>query len=81
MKDSDKWLYANPALAIAGLVIGYTKDHIDDQGRGLVLNDKNFLDGYHIINIDCGMALRNRSSRLACLRLEDEQVFYESLEQ
>ena len=68
-------------IYVLGHIFTQRLDHIDDQGRGLVLNDKNFLDGYHIINIDCGMALRNRSSRLACLRLEDEQVFYESLEQ
>lgn len=67
-------------IYVLGHIFTQRLDNVDDQGRGLVLNDRNFLDGYHIINIDCGMALRNKSSRLACLRLDDEEVFYESLE-
>ena len=46
----------------------------------MVLNDSDFLGEYHIINIDCGMALRNKSSRLACIRLEDEKIYYEALD-
>ena len=67
-------------IYVLGHIFTQRLDNVDDQGRGLVLNDRNFLDGYHIINIDCGMALSNKSSRLACLRLDDEEVFYESLE-
>lgn len=50
-------------------------DCVDEEGRGAVYNRKDFF-GYKIINIDCGMALKNKSSRLACIRLEDEEIFY-----
>jgi len=36
--------------------------------------------GYHVYNIDCGMALKNKSSQLACMRLEDGELFYVPLE-
>ena len=67
-------------IYVLGHIFTQRLDSVDDQGRGIVLDDKNFLDGYHIINIDCGMALRNKSSQLACMRLEDEKIFYEALD-
>ena len=48
---------------------------MDSDGRGVVYYNKNF-KGYRIYNIDCGMALHNKSSQLACIRLEDEKIFY-----
>jgi serine/threonine protein phosphatase 1 len=67
-------------IYVLGHIFTQRLDHVDEQGRGLVLNDKEFLGEYHIINIDCGMALRNKSSRLACIRLEDEAIFYEGID-
>ena len=67
-------------IYVLGHIFTQRLDSVDEQGRGVVLDDKNFLDGYHIINIDCGMALRNKSSQLACMRLEDEKIFYEALD-
>lgn len=67
-------------IYISGHIFTQRLGNVDEEGRGLVYFDKDFRDGYHIINIDCGMALRNKSSQLACLRLEDEEVFYEGIE-
>ena len=65
---------------VLGHIFTQRLDNFDDQGRGKVLLDNDFLGEYKIINIDCGMALRNRSSQLAALRLDDETIFYEPLE-
>ena len=67
-------------IYVLGHIFTQRLDNIDDEGAGMVLNDPDFLGEYHIINIDCGMALRNKSSRLACIRLEDEKIFYEALD-
>ncbi len=60
-------------------ILGHTftqrLDCMDSDGRGVVYYNKNF-KGYRIYNIDCGMALHNKSSQLACIRLEDEKIFY-----
>ena len=54
-------------------------DCVDKYGRGLIYENNDFM-GYHIKNIDCGMALRNKASQLGCIRLEDERKFYVYLE-
>lgn len=65
---------------VSGHIFTQRLDNVDEEGKGLVYNDKNFLGEYHVINVDCGMALRNKSSQLACMRLEDEEIFYEALD-
>lgn len=67
-------------IYVSGHIFTQRLDNVDEEGRGLVLDIKDFLGQYHIINVDCGMALRNKSSQLACLRLEDEEIFYEQFE-
>ncbi len=67
-------------IYVLGHIFTQRLDNIDEEGAGMVLNDSDFLGEYHIINIDCGMALRNKSSRLACIRLEDEKIYYEALD-
>lgn len=67
-------------IYVLGHIFTQRLDNIDEEGAGMVLNDPDFLGEYHIINIDCGMALRNKSSRLACIRLEDEKIYYEALD-
>lgn len=62
---------------VSGHIFTQRLENVDEEGRGLVLNDDNFLNEYHIINLDCGLALRNKTSQLACMRLEDEKVYYE----
>lgn len=48
---------------------------MNNQGQGKIFYSNNYR-GLDIINIDCGMALNSRSSRLGCLRLDDMQEFY-----
>lgn len=74
-------IYTNKKyIYVSGHIFTQRLDNVDEEGRGLVLNDEAFLDEYHIINLDCGLALRNKTSQLACMRLEDEKIFYESPE-
>ncbi len=81
VKDLNEKLFPNKKyIYVLGHVFTQRLDNVDEMGRGIVLNDSNFLGEYHIINIDCGMALHNKSSQLACIRLEDEKIFYEALD-
>jgi len=80
VSDLNRKIFPNKKyIYVLGHIFTQRLDNIDEQGGGLVLNDDSFLDDYHIINIDCGMALRNKSSRLAAIRLDDEKIFYEAL--
>ncbi len=65
-------------IYIAGHTFTQRLDCLDENGRGKVFHSKDYY-GYQVYNIDCGMALKNKSSQLACMRLEDEVIFYESL--
>lgn len=68
-------------IYVSGHVFTQRLGCVDAEGRGLVYDDKEFLGEYHVINLDCGMALCNKSSRLACIRLDDGEIMYESLEE
>lgn len=68
------------AIYIAGHTFTQRLDCIDTKGRGMIYHNRNY-QGYHVYNIDCGMALMNKSSQLACLRLEDKEEFYVPLEE
>ena len=63
---------------IVGHIFTQRLSCMDNRGRGKIFHSKNYR-GLDIINIDCGMALNSRSSRLACLRLDDMEEFYISL--
>lgn len=65
---------------VAGHTFTQRLDCTDDLGRGIIYRNNNHC-GYKVINIDCGMALKNKSSQLGCLRLEDGAEFYISLEE
>ena len=79
MELKEKIFPNKKTIYVSGHIFTQRLGNIDEEGRGLVYDDKNFLEGYHIINIDCGMALQNKSSQLACMRLEDEKIFYEGI--
>lgn len=78
-ENKDK-LYPNKRnIYISGHTFTQRLDCIDDLGRGLIYHNSDYY-GYHVYNIDCGMALKNKSSQLACMRLEDGEQFYIPLE-
>lgn len=62
-------------IYVGGHIFTQRLDCTDESGRGVIYHDKNY-HGYHVYNIDCGMALMNKASQLACLRLDDESEFY-----
>lgn len=78
-ENKDK-LYPNKKnIYISGHTFTQRLDCIDELGRGLIYHNSDYF-GYHVYNIDCGMALKNKSSQLSCLRLEDGEEFYIPLE-
>ncbi len=78
-ENKDK-LYPNKKnIYISGHTFTQRLDCIDELGRGLIYHNSDYY-GYHVYNIDCGMALKNKSSQLSCLRLEDGEEFYIPLE-
>lgn len=79
LDGNDKKLFPKKSYTyIFGHTFVQRLDCVNEEGKGEVYSRKDFF-GYKIINIDCGMALKNKSSRLACLKLEDESVSYISL--
>ena len=50
-------------------------NHVDQEGRGKIFKEKRYR-GYRIIDMDCGMALNSKSSRLGCMQLETGQEYY-----
>ena len=48
---------------------------MDENGKGCIYRNDSYC-GYKVIDVDCGMALNSRSSRLGCIRLEDNAEFY-----
>lgn len=80
IRENAEKLYPNKkAIYICGHTFTQRLDCIDELGRGLVYHNTDY-HGYHIYNIDCGMALNNKSSQLACMRLEDGEIMYVPLE-
>ncbi len=63
---------------VVGHIFTQRLNHVDEYGRGLIYKQKKFR-GYRIIDIDCGMALNNKSSRLGCMQLETGEEYYVSL--
>ncbi len=47
----------------------------DEDGHGIIFKSKKYR-GYKIIDMDCGMALNNRSSRLGAMQLETGEEYY-----
>lgn len=62
-------------IYVGGHTFTQRLDCMDEKGFGKIYHNKNY-NGFHVINVDCGMALKNKSSCLGCLRLEDDKEFY-----
>ncbi|MBQ7833029.1 MAG: fructose-bisphosphatase class III [Lachnospiraceae bacterium] len=80
IRENHEKLYPNKkTIYVSGHTFTQRLDCIDELGRGLVYHNPDYY-GYHVYNIDCGMALKNKSSQLSCMRLEDGEIFYIPLE-
>ena len=60
---------------VVGHIFTQRLNHVDEKGRGKIYKKKKFR-GYRVIDLDCGMALNDRSSRLGCMILETGEEFY-----
>ncbi|MBR1472216.1 MAG: fructose-bisphosphatase class III [Lachnospiraceae bacterium] len=60
---------------IVGHIFTQRLNHVDQEGRGKIFKEKRYR-GYRIIDMDCGMALNSKSSRLGCMQLETGQEYY-----
>ena len=70
--DHTQWPFCYKRdIYIVGHVFTQRLGHVNEEGQGMIFKGK--YRGYHIINIDCGLALRSKSSRLGCLQLEDSE--------
>ena len=62
-------------IYIVGHIFTQRLNHVDPEGRGKIFRASNYR-GYHVIDLDCGMALNSRSSRLGCMQLETMDEYY-----
>ena len=78
-KDTDERPLAYKRdIYIVGHIFTQRLNHVDEKGRGKIFECKKYR-GYHIVDMDCGMAINSRSSRLGCRLLETGEDFYVSL--
>ena len=77
--DRSQWpFFYKRDTYIVGHVFTQRLGHVNEEGQGNIFKGK--YRGYKVINIDCGLALRSKSSRLGCLQLENEEETYVTLE-
>lgn len=69
-----KFAYDNETY-IVGHIFTQRLGQMDENGNGVVFRCENYR-GYSVIDVDCGMALNSRSSRLGCLSIDTDEVFY-----
>ncbi len=62
-------------IYVFGHIFTQRMNSVDENGKGLIYRNRNYR-GYNIIDIDCGMALNNKSSQLACICLDNQKEFY-----
>lgn len=60
---------------VVGHIFTQRLGQMDDEGKGCVFKHDNYR-GVKVIDIDCGMALNSRSSRLGCICLDTQEIFY-----
>ncbi|MBP5194415.1 MAG: metallophosphoesterase [Lachnospiraceae bacterium] len=60
---------------IVGHVFTQRFNYLDERGKGRIFKSDNYR-GYKVMDIDCGMALNSKSSRLGCISLNTGEEFY-----
>lgn len=71
----DKQFAYDDDIYIVGHIFTQRLGQMNEAGMGEVFRNENYR-GYSVIDVDCGMALNSRSSRLGCLCLETDEIFY-----
>ena len=77
VSDIKPFAYARD-IYVVGHIFTQRLNWMDENGQGRIYKENNYR-GYKVIDIDCGMALNSRSSRLGCLCLDTEEEYYVSL--
>lgn len=72
---NDKKFAYEKETYIVGHIFTQRLGQMDENGCGVVFKCDNYR-GYNVIDVDCGMALNSRSSRLGCLCIETDEVHY-----
>ncbi|MDE6687062.1 MAG: metallophosphoesterase [Lachnospiraceae bacterium] len=68
------WAYVRD-IYVMGHIFTQRLGELDESSRGCIYEKEDF-QGYHVIDIDCGMALNSRSSQLGCLCLDTGKRYY-----
>lgn len=63
---------------IVGHIFTQRLNSMTEDGKGLIFKSDNYR-GYAVIDVDCGMALNSRSSRLGCYCIDSGEEYYVSL--
>lgn len=71
----DKKFAYEDDIYVVGHIFTQRLGKIDENGMGEVYRKDDYR-GVNVIDVDCGMALNSRSSRLGCLCLDTDEVFY-----
>lgn len=71
----EKQFAYNDDLYLVGHIFTQRMGKVDAKGLGEIFEVDNYR-GFHVIDVDCGMALNSRSSRLGCICLETREIFY-----
>lgn len=72
----DEKAFAYPDdVYIVGHIFTQRLGNMDSNGKGCIYKNDNYR-GYKVIDVDCGMALNSRSSRLGCYCIETGEEFY-----
>lgn len=62
-------------IYVVGHIFTQRLDCMTEDGKGEIFESDSYR-GYHVIDVDCGMALNSRSSRLGCICLETGKKYY-----
>ena len=62
-------------IYVMGHIFTQRFGEMTEDGKGKIYKGDNYR-GYMVIDVDCGMALNGRSSRLGCICLETGEEYY-----
>lgn len=73
--EEDKVFGYPDDIYVVGHIFTQRLGNMDENGKGCILHKDNYR-GYKVIDVDCGMALNSRSSRLGCYCVETGEEYY-----
>ncbi len=62
-------------IYIVGHIFTQRLNNMTEDGKGKIFKSENYR-GYSVVDVDCGMALNSRSSRLGCYCLDTGKEYY-----